>query len=331
MSDSAFDERIWSHYPSILHPTNQSRLCLHGFSGSVVWKVATNSGPIAVRRFPCRPDDRPPSDHSSLIRARLHGWMEVPQPLPNNEGQTFTKHDDSWWDVCTWQPGEPARLPIGEPHLRSAMHFIARWHSFWTNEKTDSNSNVIPQDAVARRNEEWRRLWRNEGASAGVRDGRADDPVGLSGRTFRVVEARSRQLEEHLHKLPLLLSNEPKVFCHGDLHHEHLLFTDGKPTGLIDLSCRCDFAAADLARWLSTTTEMNRWPQAIEWYREGAPLSAASGRAIPLLAQTGLVIAALRWEKWLLSADPERRYFPRPDLAYARWRNLVERLESELM
>jgi Ser/Thr protein kinase RdoA (MazF antagonist) len=343
MSDPAIDEQFWSHYPSILHPNDFSRQCLHGFSGSVVWKIATELGHVAVRRFPSRKPpgstlglrtlvhERPPLDHHELTRARLYGWNEVPQPLPNNDGETFTMHDDSWWDVCSWQPGEPVKLPIDGPHLREAMHFIARWHSFWTKQSARFDSNDIHQDAVGRRIEEWRRLWRIDWSTQGLWGNRSNDPLGLAGRAFRAVKARARVMESHLHQLPLLLSNEPKVFCHGDLHREHILFTDGKPTGLIDLSCRWDYAAADLARWLFTTTEANRWTQAAEWYREVAPLSAASERAIPMLAETGLVIAALRWEKWLLGIDPERRYFPRPDLAYDRWRMIVERLEGEML
>jgi Ser/Thr protein kinase RdoA (MazF antagonist) len=324
MTDPPFDERLWSHYPSILRPINDSRHLLLGFSGSVVWKVATESGPVAVRQLPRTVGPRPPTDHSNLTRVRLHGWSEVPQPLPNNDGETFTKHADSWWDLCTWQPGELARVPIDERHLQAAMHFIARWHAFWTKEKlvgTQSNT----ADSVQNRQLEWNRLKARDCTTP------KSDPLGLQRRTAQISSAIAHRVDAHLHELPLLLSDEPKVYCHGDLHHEHILFTDGSPTGLIDLSCRWDYAAADLARWLSTTTEMNHWPQAVEWYREGAPLSAASERAIPLLAETGLVIAALRWEKWLFGSDPERRYFPRPDLAYDRWRSVVERLEAELM
>jgi Ser/Thr protein kinase RdoA (MazF antagonist) len=340
MTDPAFDERFWLHYPPILRPIDRARRALHGFSGSVVWKAATEAGFVAVRRFPLQKtwqysplapafSDRPPFelDHAHLFRARIHGWTEVPQPLPNNDGQTFTKHDGAWWDVCTWQSGEPAQIPVDGPHLRAAMHLIARWHIYWTGEKS-KELHSVDADAVQSRRTEWRRLWRRQWASPGGWSGTAEDPLGLSDRTARAVKARARRIESQLYELQTLFAAEPKVLCHGDLHREHVLFTDGKPTGLIDLSCRWDYAAADLARWLSTTTDMNRWAQAVEWYRERAPLSAASERAIPMLAETGLAIAALRWEKWLLGVDPERRYFPRPDLAYDRWRAVVERLEG---
>lgn len=206
------------------------------------------------------------------------------------------------------------------------MHFIARWHSFWTKDRVGWDDNVIPHNAIERRREAWRGFLRNRWF---FWDGgeNQEDPLGLEGRVFRAVTARARLVESHLRALPRLLGGVPYVYCQGDLHREHILFTAGVPTGLIDLSCRWDFAAADLARWLPSVAEPNRWPQAVEWYREVAPLSANSERAIPMLASTGLVIAAVRWREWLLGAEPRRRRFPRPELAYGRWQEVVERLE----
>jgi len=207
------------------------------------------------------------------------------------------------------------------------MHFIARWHRFWNKANSGFDPNHGDTDAIGRREMEWRRLWRNSFPDL-THLPRPEDPLGLAGRTHRAVNARARRVEEALHELPSLLALEPKVICHGDLHREHILFTDHVVTGFIDLSCRWDYAAADLARWLSTTAEPNRWAEAVAWYREVAPLSPATERAIPLLAETGLVIAALRWERWLLGPASERRFFPRPDLAYDRWRLILERLEG---
>ena len=321
------DARLWRHFPPILQPIDIHPLIPTGLSGSVVWKVRTHAGDVAVRKFGPRTSNRTTEEsHSTMSLARRFGWKEVPQPFPNNLGLTTTQSGDDHWDLCTWQPGEPAKLPIDGPHLRSALHFIARWHSFWTKERAGWNDNVILQTAEQRRRAEWRRLYRN-GIPDVLHFEHAADPLGLNSRAWRAASARARRLEEILGGLPPLLVGEPLVFCHGDLHHEHLLFAEGVPTGLIDLSCRWDYAAADLARWLPSVADANRWPQAIEWYREKALLSERSERAIPMLVETGLAIAALRWREWLLGADSHRRCFPRPDLAYGRWREVVERLE----
>src|SRR4051794_4758303 len=104
MSDLSLDERLWAHYPSILQPVDRAQSPLQGLSGAIVWKVATEPALSAARRHPMSiyiPTPR--SAHEQMTAARAHGWAEVPQPLPNNDGETFTKHDDSWWDVCTWQ------------------------------------------------------------------------------------------------------------------------------------------------------------------------------------------------------------------------------------
>jgi Ser/Thr protein kinase RdoA (MazF antagonist) len=321
------DERFWRRYPQALHPRSISDSESSGLSGAVVWKAATACGDVAVRRHETNADlPTLKAAHADMNRARLHGWTEVPQPLPNNDGETLTHHDGAWRDVCTWQPGAPAKLPIDVRHLRSSMHLIARWHSFWTKDRVGWDDNVIPQNAVERRREAWRGFLRNrwffwDGGES------QEDPLGLEGRVYRAVCARSRLVESRLRALPGLLNGESYVYCHGDLHRDHILFTDGVPTGLIDLSCRWDFAAADLARWLPSVAEQNRWPQAVEWYREKAPLSANAERAIPMLVTTGLVIAAVRWRNWLLVAGRQRRNFPQRELAYRRWQEVVERLE----
>lgn len=334
MSDPEIDERFWSHYPAILHPISTPQSTTPGMSGSIVWKVETKSGSVAVRRFSERQQESSLAvAHSLMSRARAFGWGEIPQPLPNNDGQTLTNYDGVFWDICTWQLGDRVELPIDDNRLRSAMHLIARWHSFWTRDKLGSLVVPITLDSIENRRSEWQRLG-NSDSCPRLQLGNAtqnSDPLALGERTSKIVKSRTGKINEQLSSLTVLLARESKVLCHGDLHREHILFTDGEPSGLIDLSCRWDYAAADLARWLSTTTEANCWPQAVEWYREVAPLSAASERAIPILAETGMVIAALRWEKWLLGSDPERRCFPRPELAYDRWRSLVERLEGGML
>ena len=348
MTIPALDGHFWSHYPSILRPLAPPTPSQPGLSGGVVWRAETNAGPVAIRRF--APHQHLPSTHAvhdHTTKARALGWIEIPQPLPNSHGGTLTDHGNHLWEITTWQPGEPAKFPIDDLRNGAAMRFIARWHSFWTRDKLGHNLQTASPDAVANRQAEWQRLttgWHAQAASAGMSNspepsescprlqlGHAtpnNDPLRLAGRTAQAVKARADRTEDHLHVLPPLLAREPKVYCHGDLHREHILFTDDDVTGFIDLSCRWDYAAADLARWLSTTTEPNRWAEAVAWYREVASLSPASERAIPLLAETGLVIAALRWKRWLLGPESERRFFPRPDLAYDRWRLIVERLEA---
>jgi Ser/Thr protein kinase RdoA (MazF antagonist) len=317
---AALGPQFWQQYPSLLHPIQTPEVHSTGLSGAIIWKASTKSGDIAVRRFGPKTSR---SDvqilHDLLTQARRLSWHEVPQPFPANDGSTVVEHAGSHWDLCSWQPGEPSTLPISDGRLRSSMHLIARWHGFWTRENTgtfiDANSN-----AVLRRQTEWRRL--TDGKS--FREAAGGD---LARRTFVAIEARRRRLEELFNALPLVLAAEPLVFTHGDLHREHILFTDDMPTGLIDLSCRWDYAAADLARWLPSVAEPNRWPHALEWYREKAPMSTNSERAIPMLAATGLTIAALRWKEWLLGSEPYRRYFPNLDLANRRWQEVIESLE----
>ena len=311
---------FWRHYPTVLHPIEIFEIQSTGLSGAIVWKASTKSGDIAVRMF--GPQTRQTdirNAHAFLSHARQLGWVEVPQTFPANDGSMIVEHAGAFWDICTWQPGEPAPLPISDDRLRSSINLIAHWHRFWKRENATPNSSAV-QNAVQRRRAEWLRLADGESFCGAKGDDLAD-------RTLEAIEARRRSLEELFEALPLLLANERLVLTHGDLHREHILFTDDLPTGLIDLSGRWDYPAADLARWLPSVAEPNRWSQAFEWYREKAPLSANSERAIPMLDATGLAISALRWAEWLLGIEGRRRYFPRPDLAYRRWQEVVERLE----
>src|SRR6476619_5060032 len=113
MSDSEIDARFWSHFPAIIHPICPPQSTNPGMSGSVVWKVETKSGLVAVRKYSeCQQESSLATTHSLMTRARAFGLNEIPQPLPNNEGRTLTNHDGVFWDVSTWQLGEPAELPI---------------------------------------------------------------------------------------------------------------------------------------------------------------------------------------------------------------------------
>src|SRR5205085_11670626 len=113
-----------------------------------------------------------------------------------------------------------------------------------------------------------------------------------------------------------------------DVHHEHVLFTGDQVTGLIDFGAlRIDTPLTDVARLVGSLVGDDAEARriALDAYAELRPLSEADRRLVDVLDQSGVVLGALNWLKWLYV---ERRDMGPVTPIVRRLDELLARLEA---
>ncbi len=287
-----------------------------GFSGARIFRVETAAGPCCLRGWP--PDvaaDRLDFIHDLLRRAA--GLDFVPRVLPTTAGRSHVRAEGRLWDLTTWMPGEATfqREPTPE-RLRAACTALARLHEAWS----ESPPRQEPCPAVRRRlaaAADWLPLLAAPWQPPPDEDAR---------RTWALVR-------RHLPEVPQRLARwrdrpVPVQPCLCDVWHDHVLFTGGRVTGLVDFgSCKDDHVAVDLARLLGSLVGDDAAARAVglDAYCERRPLSDVERGLIDDLDRTGTVIAAANWLRWLYR---EGRAYENPAAARERLAALVRRVQD---
>src|SRR5581483_8535761 len=121
---------ILVEYPQIGRWNSNSLERHAGFSGAVVWKVETDVGPVALRKWP--------SGWNSTRLAGLHRLLEflhrkeleiVAAPWRTRAGHTLLVCNRHLFQVEPWLPGvADFRKSPTETRLTAAMTALARWH-----------------------------------------------------------------------------------------------------------------------------------------------------------------------------------------------------------
>jgi thiamine kinase-like enzyme len=109
--------------------------------------------------------------------------------------------------------------------------------------------------------------------------------------------------------------------CLCDVWHDHILFTEGEVTGVIDYSSmRMDAVAGDVARLLGSLAGDDEPAWRVGLSEMG--LAPAEERLARLLDRAGTAAAALRWERWLREGRP----FADPEAARRRASEVLRRV-----
>ncbi len=121
---------ILDRYPAPLRPIGpvESLGSAGGFSGSTLWRIPTNLGPLALKRWP---GDGPCSGdlltiHRWLAQARTLDF--VPIPLAGLDGQTVQEAGGSLWDLSPWMPGSAVVDSPTSEVIRASFSGLARFH-----------------------------------------------------------------------------------------------------------------------------------------------------------------------------------------------------------
>ena len=113
----------------------------------------------------------------------------------------------------------------------------------------------------------------------------------------------------------------PLQVCHGDLWHDHVLFSGEEVTGLVDFGAmKMESRAIDIARLLGSLVkdDATLWQTGIAAYEQIEPLSAADRALIAVFDQSTVLLSGMNWLKWLLL---ERRQFE-------CWGRVLQRLDT---
>jgi Ser/Thr protein kinase RdoA (MazF antagonist) len=289
---------VLARYPAPLHGPATPLLNHGGFSGARLFRIDTPGGALCLRAWPANVDAAQLDFVHALMRRAVDANLEfVPRVLRTVGGESCVRVDGQWWELTTWMPGAADFHQQPTPQrLRVSCIALAQVHDAWSD----------PPPALATLPAVERRLavvhdWQPLIASHWQPPADPLDPVApWARRAWPIVRRRLREVERLLvpwRGRAMLL--QP---CLCDIWHDHVLFTSDRVTGLVDFgSCKIDHVAVDLARLLGSLAgdDGALWEVGLDAYAALRPLSAEERGLARDLDQTGVVVGAANWLRWL--------------------------------
>lgn len=288
-----------------------------GWSGSSLWRVhaddrstlaaglPTSPRLYCLRRWPAGTDPkRLAFIHKVLTHVVAAGIDFVPVPIPTRSvsDAAFIRRNEYVWDLSPWLPGtadyhaKPTRQ-----RLAAAMQALARFHEAAAGFPRET-ANLGPAPVLIERLQQIRLLLGGEfdRIAAAVHAG---GDAALDLRASRVLTLTRDRLSPLLAPLELAGSLAiPLSPAIRDIHHDHVLFTGGEVTGLVDFDAlRIDTPLADVARLVGSLVADDKQARefALAAYAELRPLADQDRQLIDLLDQSGLVLGGLNWLRWM--------------------------------
>ena len=329
---------VLSHWLASSHRARLQPVDQQGFSGARVWQVTHDARQYALRQWPAAfPASRLSEIHELQQFLRARG-VPVAAPIKTQSGATLVELTGRQWELADWCPGaaDYHRDPRPEK-LHAAMHTLARIHLAaveFISTAGRGGAIIAPAPSLARRQARAQALLSGEIAAIGAavlqaQAGSGDELRSLAPVALTLIEqtlpAIARQLAAW-QSTPL-----PLQWRLGDVHHDHILFTSDRVTGVIDFGAAAvDAPAGDVSRLLGSLVDDDRaaWRDGLAAYEQVRPLSQTERDAARLFAASGTVLAAANWLHWLLvepppAADPLNR-----PAALDRLRLLTNRLRT---
>ena len=283
-----------------------------GFSGALFWKVHVNGGDFCLRRWP--------SEHPTSARLRwIHGVLghvydagqkNIPLPIPNDRGETFSRHGDHLWELSPWMPGQADfestyELVSKKNKLTNAMTALALFHRrAATYEKTERHQTA--PGIEMRRN---RYLALRHGGLYVLRQAveqfRGSLPSAIVDTAMALLDefSRSPDLGKELDAAcQIAVSCQP---CIRDIWHNHVLFTGETVTGIVDFGAlKMASIAGDVARLLGSLAADDRqlWEDGLKAYQASNPVPDFHGplrRLIKTWDDANVILSGLQWVHWL--------------------------------
>ncbi len=300
-----------------------------GWSGSLIWRVTTQSGDIlCLRRWPIEHPTpvRLTWMHSVLLRVAPNLPI-IPFPLRSATGQTFVESAGHLWELTDWRPGT-ANFHASPtlPRLRAAMQALATFHQLSENVQ---NQTAVPLSVLDR-------IQQLNSLSSG---GLAAIERAIRSPLHSELDQRAAQLLGLINQLLQASSLLPRLAAIGqlplspairDIHHDHLLFIGDELTGLIDFGAmRLDTPLTDIARLVGSLVADDRQMRqsAFDCYHEIRPLSETDRAIVELLDESGLLLSAVNWLTWLYV---ERRDMGPPAPIVHRLDAILSRMQQRL-
>ncbi len=296
-----------------------------GFSGARLWRVEAEPGSFCLRAWPPPFErDRLSQIHALLLSLNEVGLEYVPRLLAGAAG-TWMPHAGRLWELTTWLPGRADfHEHPSEARLRAACLALATVHARWS----AGSSTAGPCPGIYRRLkacEEFRDLVRS-GWRLPAEPRELDPALPWAERAWTCLVPCLDQIPQRLAPWRERALRLHPCLC--DVWHDHLLFAGERLTGLIDFGAvKVDHMAVDLARLLGSLVgeDERGWQIGFEAYATVRPLGGEERALARALDETGLILGAATWLRWLYH---ERKEFPDRQLVARHLAGLVRRLES---
>lgn len=310
-----------------------------GLSGAAVFACQAEDRKYALKRWPAGTSAaRVDEVHEVMLQSRRQLAL-VPELVRSPLGTTRLARDGYHYELTSWMPGSPfgdddvsvsgfpvlaksahdfqatlAAVAAGAEAIASFHDSVRRWGSV-----------SAPAPAILRRLKRIEQL-------------RTELPLALShcerlSPTLRTAAdwLRSEGVRG-LHTAGAMLGRWageriPTQIVLRDVHREHILFSAGQPSGLVDFDAvGRDTVATDIARWVSGFVESGTdprplWDAAGAGYRRVLPFSACERELAGAISQSSGVILLANWVVWMAL---EQRDF-------SGCSDLVDRRVAELM
>jgi Ser/Thr protein kinase RdoA (MazF antagonist) len=307
-----------------------------GFSGARLWKVDHAGAHFVLRLWP-------PTTTSTCRLIRHQGLQQhlaargapVPAPVLMLEGGiSLTTSDRFTWSLSTWRPGVADYWTDPRPaKLRAAMIALAEAHvaaADYAQPDGRTERGVGASRAMATR---YKRLSEIDDVAMsemylGLNRCVDENEKALASEAVYLIESTAHVQRRAL--VPWLSAPFALQWRLGDVWHDHVLFTDDRVTGLIDLAAAgIDSPSTDVARLLGSLVgdDRERWRQGLDAYQSVRPLSDMERAAVDHFDRSGTVLSVANWVQWLWPMQPSAApVIANRPAAIERLRRLVVRL-----
>jgi homoserine kinase type II len=275
-----------------------------GWSGSRLWRVNNQPRVLCLRRWPqSTARDRLLLIHYVLTQAAARGIDFVPVPIAvPGTGATFVEHAGYFWELMPWMPGlADYRARPSRERLAAAMVALARFHEAATGDGGQGTGNRA-SPAVLERLELVERMLAGEVVriAGACNHGLSSELDARAERILALAPGKLPMLLDPLRAAARLSLNlSPAI---RDVHHQHVLFTGDRVTGLIDFGAlRIDTPLADIARLVGSLAGDDQPARqfALQSYESVRPLSNQDRGLIDLLDRANVALSGLNWLRWL--------------------------------
>jgi len=301
-----------------------------GFSGAEVWQLAAPSGALCLRGGP--PGVLDPARcvwiHAQLARIAGAGCQLVPQALPTLSGATWVTYGGRLWELSPWLAGtaDYRRAPTRD-RLEAAMQSVAHLHCC-ARRGPAGRSGPASSPSLIQRCRLMEQLEAGLGDELGRAVQRQASPE-LVPRARLILEHYRRCATEVLREVRAAVRRRtPLQVCHGDLWHDHVLFSGSRVTGLVDFAAmKTDSRSLDIARLLGSLVQDDRpgWKIGLAAYEQMEPLSDDERALIPVFDRSSVVLSGMNWLRWLLL---ERREFADRQCVLRRLDTIIARMAA---
>ncbi|MAT15644.1 MAG: hypothetical protein CMJ46_10290 [Planctomyces sp.] len=288
-----------------------------GFSGAIVYRLETNRGPVALRRWPGEslPSERIRGLHRLLGHLRQSGvtTVAVPWPVADGFGGTLVEYAGSRWHCEPWLPGAASLVDDATPaKIRNAMHALAEWHLHAaTFRAVGKEMDWFQTGGYGPAPAHQHRFAIMESWPPERRVAILKNAAGLEPEVAQWVHSylgfydrMEREVKQQTHAA--LNWHVPLQPCLRDVWHDHILLVENEVTGIIDpTATKTDTVASDLSRFLGSLLAPGdrNWQLSISAYEEKRPLSENEHRSLLVLYRSGTLLNGLSWVNRLTGGE----------------------------